>query len=329
MKRGSQKQTLLVGAILLFALSGISLIHLAGGIDNFVKLVSEIDSSVLVAMLFLLLAEIVKSVRLVVFSSSNGARVRLHWAIISRLVGRFFGILTPAYSGATPARAAVIASTSGMEAGAAFGLTTMESLFDTFLPVGVTFLLTLPLLPATWLPFLTSLFLGTLWVGGIVWAKTEKFVNFIERRFGAKGYACYLIRQRDHFFKSLSSIVRNRLIFTVGGTLTLVAHLLETYSIIVLSRIFIVPGTWSALEQLWKAFLALEISNVMIMSPTPGGALFFEYGLAGVLEPSILVWWRIIYILFSLIPGLFLLLLIGRVRSYAKHVLEAEVKKCD
>lgn len=329
MKRGSQGGRLLAGALVLFGLSSISLIHLAGGPRDFIRLLENIDSTVIVSVIFLFLAEIVKGIRLTVFSSTNGEPVKLHWAITSRLVANFFGILTPAYSGATPARATVLASASNMEAGTAFALTTMESLFDTFLPVGITFLLTLPLLPGTWLPFIMSLFLGFMWVGGLVWAKTERFVEFIERRFSGKGYACYLLRQREYFFNSLSAIVGNRLIFVAGGILTLIAHLLQTYSIIVLSRILLVPGSLSAVEELWKSFLALEISNVMVMSPTPGGALFFEYGLAGVLSPSTLIWWRIVYVVYSLLPGLLILLLIGRVRSYARHVVESEVKNCD
>lgn len=329
MNKSNQKHTLLVGALLLFALSGLSLIHLAGGIGNFIRVIVEINYRVLVAMVFLLLADIVRGVRLVALSKSMNKRVGLLWAVVSRLVGRFFGILTPAYSGSTPARAAVIAAETGMHAGTAFGLATLESLFDTFLPITITLILTIPLLPRTWLPFLTSLFLGLMWIGGIAWAKTEKFTRFIERRFGGKSYTCYLLRQRDLFLESLSSIVKDRFIIVVGGTLTLMAHLLETFSIMILSPTPLTPLDWNVLWSLWRSFLALEISNVMVMSPTPGGALFFEYGLAGVLDPETLIGWRITYILFSLIPGFLLILITGRMRKYLEHVVEEEVRACD
>ncbi|MCE4601192.1 MAG: flippase-like domain-containing protein [Desulfurococcales archaeon] len=327
MRSGSQR-TLIAGAVVLFTLSGLSLIHLTGGPSRLLHLVLEMDSSVVVAMLFLFLAELVKAVRLTLFARSYGLRVPLHWALTARLVGRFFGVLTPAYSGATPARAAVIAAASNMEPGSAFGITTIESLFDTFLPIAVTLILTIPLLPATWLAFLTSLFLASLWLGGIGWVRTDRFVKFVNRRVKTD-YACYLLRQRDKFLKSMSSILRNRLVFTIGLTLTLAAHIVETYSILVLSHSATIEPGWSMLESVWKSFLALEISNVMVMSPTPGGALFFEYGLTGVLDPALLVWWRITYVVFSLIPGLLILLLLGRVREYARSLLETEVKTCE
>jgi len=319
---------LAVGALLMALLSGLALMGIAGGPRELAHIIASLDPALLAAsFLILFVAEAVKAVRLVVLGWLEGVRIPLGWAMIARLVGRFFGVITPAYTGATPARATIVSAAARVGVGEAFAITTVESVYDSFLPVGVTLLLTIPLLPATWLPFLVSLFILFMWLGGLGWARTRSFERFLRKRLRSEKLLCYALRQREEFFQALRRSTRPRHI-AATLTLTLAAHVVEALSILLL--VAGVSGFAQAVapEQVFRAFLALEVSHVMVMSPTPGGALLFEYGLTGILSTGAIVAWRIVYVLFSLIPGVLLLALIGPVRRGIAEVVERGVSRC-
>jgi len=319
---------LVVGAAAMAALSALALTGIAGGPRELVEIVLSLDPALLAAsFLILFLAELVKALRLVVLGFFEGVRIPLGWAVVARLVGRFFGVITPAYMGATPARATIVSAAARVGVGEAFAITTVESVYDSFLPVAVTLILTVPLLPATWLPFLVSLFILFMWLGGLGWARTRSFERFLRKRLRSERLLCYALRQREEFFSALKRSMRPS---HVGATLslTVAAHIVEALSILLL--VAGVSGFASAVvpDQVFRAFLALEVSHVMVMSPTPGGALLFEYGLTGILTAGAIVAWRIVYVLFSLIPGFMLVLLIGQVREGIVEVVEKGVSRC-
>ncbi len=329
--KGRGWRSLTLWAVLLVAISGVSLVHIAGGPSRFIEEVSRLDEAALYALGILLLAEMVRAVRLQVLARSYSISVPFHWALTARLVGRFFGILTPAYSGSTPARSAVISWVSGKEIGASFAVATMESIFDAMLPVAITLFLTIPLLPATWLPFLVSLFIALLWIGGIGWARTDRFEEFLRRRLRSERLLCYILKQRTEFFQVLRRTTRPRFVFA-GTALTILAHIVETFSVIVLALGASgnsIPILSISVGEVFRSFLALEASHVMVMSPTPGGAGLFEFGLTGILTPEVIVWWRIVFILFSLAPGLLLLALFSSIRRHLRETVERGIGGCD
>jgi len=124
----------------------------------------------------------------------------------------------------------------------------------------ITLALTIPLLPDAILPFLVSLFIVLMWVGGLGWARTRSFARVVERVAGRRGLYCYIIRQRDLFFAALR---RGARVESVGPALalTLASHLVETLSVLVL--------VWDSVggglpEALFLGFIALEVSHVMV-----------------------------------------------------------------
>ncbi len=328
MRRLRKHRTLITGAVILFILSSVSLIHIAGGPSKLAYYIIHLDVYALLAMATLLLGEIIRAVRLSLFSRFQGVEVSFSVSLLSRLMGRFFGVLTPAYSGATPTRAAVLSSYTGVSVGKALAITTMESLFDVFLPVSITLVLTIPFLPETWLPFSISLLIAFLWLGGLGWARSTRFVGLLEKilKGRRRRYICYLLDQRELFFKTLSELGRTPLLLVTAFILTIIAHIVESISILVISKgllVMINP------QSIVKAFLAMEISNVMVMAPTPGGALFFEYGLVGVLSSGVLVTWRLTFIIFSLLPGLLLFTVGKKAKQFIDYEVRKEALECD
>jgi len=326
LKRG--RGTLVSGAIILALFTGFSLIHIAGGPSRLAYYILHLDVYALLAMLALLGGEMIRAIRLVLLGKSEGACMSYTTALLARLIGRFFGILTPAYTGATPARAAVIASYTEISMGESFAIATLESLFDVFLPVFITLILTIPFLPATWLPFTVSLFIAGMWLAGLSWARSNRFASSMNRLFRGKRrkYLCYMLQQRDLFFKTFGELSRKPLLLATGLLLTIAAHIVESVSIILLAH-----GLTEIinLSSVIRAFLAMEVSHVMVMTPTPGGALFFEYGLVGILSSGVLVVWRITFIVFSLLPGILLVTVAKRAKAYIEEGVKREVSACD
>ncbi len=317
-----------VGAALLAALSSLSLASIAGGPGRLADYVASLGGRVLgLSMLFLLLADAVRAVRLMVMARLEGSRVGFSSAMVSRLVGRFFGILTPAYTGATPARAATLAALESMEPGRAFALAALESVYDSFVPVAFTVVLTLPLLPSTILPLLVSLFILVMWIGGLGWARTKSFARIVSRAVKSERLRCYILEQRELFFRVLSRGARPPNA-APALALTIASHAIETLSVLVIVHGGLEGVSSSGVHALVLSFLALEVTHVMIMAPTPGGAILFEYGLAGFLPAEAVVHWRIVYVLYSLLPGGILLILAGRLREYAARLEEVEPGGC-
>jgi len=115
-----RRSRLLVGGAFLVVLSTLSLVGVSGGPGRLAEYLASIPLDALAAALVLLLAaDLVRVARLMLLARAEGARVGFRAALAARLVGRFFGILTPAYTGATPARAAVLAAMERIEPGEA------------------------------------------------------------------------------------------------------------------------------------------------------------------------------------------------------------------
>ena len=306
---------LALGAVGLAVLSALGLLLVAGGPEELARSIRALGyESLLYGFTALFAADLVRTIRLLVIARLEGDRVRFRTALVARLFGRFAGILTPAYTGSTPARAAVISAFDGVSPGRSMAAATVESVYDSLLPVAVTLVLTLPLLPRTWLPLLVSLFIVMLWIGGLGWARTRSFERLVRDRLPER-LACIILAQREQFYSFLRANLRPRLVALVLA-LTVASHIIEAVGVLIIT--LGVGSVFSGAALLLQSFIALEVTHVMVMSPTPGGALFFEYGVASVLPPEATVHWRIVYILYSLLPGGVLLVIFPRLREYAR-----------
>ncbi len=315
---------LALGAIGLVVLSAIGLILVAGGPEGLLKSIRALGARPLIyGFTALFVADLIRTLRLLAITRFEGDRVRFRTALIARLFGRFAGILTPAYTGSTPARAAVISAFDQVPPGRSMAVATVESVYDSLLPVAVTLVLTIPLLPRTWLPLLVAFFIVLLWVGGLGWGRTRSFESLVKKRLPER-LACIVLTQREQFYSVLRANLRPRLVAPILA-LTILSHVIEATGVLAITL-----GVSAVLSSaaVIQSFIALEVTHVMVMSPTPGGALFFEYGVASVLPPEATVHWRIVYVLYSLLPGVILLVIFPRLREYARG-LEKYGGDCD
>ncbi len=316
---------LVLGMIILSMLSLASLLHILGGPSGFVRAVKNINPRVFIASFTLLfLAEIVKSWRLTLIGYLMGIRVPVKDSLIARISGRFTGILTPAYAAATPTRAIIVSAYTGLEPGKSFGLAVYESLLDSFVPVTFTLILLIPLLPKSLIPVLIALFIAFMWIGGIGYVSTDRIERLMKRLGFPEEAICYVHHQRMLFVRAIKSSANPRILLP-SLFVTLAAHMIEAYALYtVLTGSLIIHS----LTELLKAFILLEASYVLAMSPTPGGALFFEYGLAEMMNPQSLLAWRIVFLVFSLLPGLIIVLTVKPVRRYIEEALIRDVQEC-
>ena len=323
--KGTRKA--LIGLLLLLSLSGLSLVHISGGIEGLLFAVRRARLGIVaLAALILFLAEIVKAWRLVIIAERLGLRVGFWHSLLARIAGRFVGVLTPAYAGATPVRALVLSAYTRLEPGTSFGLAVAESLLDTLIPVVVAIGFSLPLLPRTWLVLLVSLCLASAWILGLLYAGSKRFERRLRRLRLPDRAVCYIMRQRSLFLEGIRG-ASDRRVLAPALAITLAAHLVEATALMVILayRGLMRPG----LGLLAYSFLLLEASYVLSMSITPGGAAFFEYGLAGLMDPTSLFEWRLAYLSFSLIPGFLAVLAVRPVREYIRHALESDNEGAD
>ncbi len=316
---------LLTGLILLLLLSAGALTHIGGGPRQLLQLLVSLDPRIIgFAMLALFAGEVVKAWRLTFLSEKTVKRVPLGVSLLARFSGRFVGVLTPAYTGAAPTRSLIISAYTGVPPGESFSLATMESILDTILSVLVVLVFTAPLLPESWLVFLVSICIGASWLLGVLWAGSDGFTRFIRRLRLPENLECYILNQRDLFMRGLREALRMR-VLTPSLLITLLSHIFESIALlIIITESIGVTG----LSLILKSFILMEATYVLSMSITPGGSLFFEYGLASLMSPRSLLAWRVVYLLFSILPGLIIVVALRPVRRYIEEALEREVTDC-
>lgn len=325
MGRKKPWRRLLIGLVLLLFLSTGALAHIGGGPRQLARLLLSLDPlTISAAMLALFIGEIVKAWRLTFISERTGRRVPLRVSALARFSGRFVGVLTPAYTGAAPTRSLIISAYTGAPPGESFSLATMESILDTILSVIVVLLFTAPLLPESWLVFLVSLCIGASWLLGVFWAGSDGFARFIRRLRLPENLECYILNQRDLFMRGLREASRMR-VLTPSLLITVLSHIIESIALLIIITKGIIIYS---LGLVVKSFILMEATYVLSMSITPGGSLFFEYGLAGLLSPEDLLAWRVVYLLFSILPGLIIVVALRPVRHYIEEALEREVTDC-
>ena len=301
---------LAIGALLMTILSLTGMWLVVGDIRDLVSIITSISVEILLGTLvFIAASEIVKALRLYIISRMLGVRLSFTGAVIARFMGRWAALLSPASMASTPVRAGIIGAYSGSSIGEATAISILETVYDIILPLAVTITVGIMGLPSTWFLLATSIIIAGLWVAGFIFARTpttEEIVFKITRR---ESWWCYARRQRLLFLSVIEKSMAPGVV-AVSLVTTILAHMVEALAV----------GVASGWENglLWW-IIVLEVSYAMMMTPTPGGALLFEYGLGSLLQPRELVYWRLSYVASGIIPGTGIFLLVPRIREYLRE----------
>ncbi len=301
---------LAVGAILMVTLSIIGMWIVVGSIGKVLSLITSIPFVILAGTLvFIVASEVVKALRLYLISRMLGVRLSFTGAVVARFMGRWAALLSPASMASTPVRAGIIGAYSGASIGEATAISILETVYDIALPLTITIVVGLLGLPSTWFLLLTSIIISGLWIAGFLFARTPTTEEIVFKLTRRRSWWCYARRQRLLFLTVIEKSMAPSII-AVSLVTTLIAHLVEALAVGVVSE-------WDN-NLLWW-IIVLEVSYAMMMTPTPGGALLFEYGLGSLLPPRELVYWRLSYVISGIIPGTGIFLLVPRIRTYLRE----------
>ncbi len=322
----SSSKKIVGGIVALFTISFLALTILAGNPLKLINIVKSMSlSRYVLAVLVLVVAEFIRSLRLKVLAKESGKGLRFHYCLLARFLGKFASTITPAGLGGNPTRASVIGSYNQAEIGETFGITTVETFSDTLW--SSLFLIFLPLTGLTsWVITLISLFIASLWIFSIFLANNYRLINSIYSRLKiSKRMICRIERQRLLFINSLKKI-KNKKVLVIIVLLTITSHLVDAYGIMVLEGIW--DPIFSHNMSYLRALAAIEASYVLVSVPTPGGSGGIEYGLYSFLGPDLAVRWRIVQLTVALLPGVFLAIITPRILHYIKEVSFPEVDEC-
>ncbi len=283
--------------------------------------------NLIIAFSLLLCSELVRAARLTIILRSIGVKVTLKTTLIARLVGDTAGLLSPSNIAAEPARVLTLASIHGLplEVFGAAGL--LESLYD-FMSISIIALIAASLfIPASIPVLVVDIVLILLWAAGLlglvykesVWRRivcrlTKKLSPRIQE----------IIVERYRLFTRFIKENTNIKLHTISVALTILSLLLISASFIPLEKSSCTEGFLyrRSLNRLILYLVAYSMGSIMSALPTPGGSGFFEYGLSVSLPPSIVASWRMVFILFSIVPTLLILLFMARLRSRILRNLE-------
>ena len=309
-KRLRRLEHLAIGALLMAILSLTGMWLVVGDMRNLVSIITSISIQIIVGTLvFIAASEIVKALRLYMISIMLGVRLSFTGAVIARFMGRWAALLSPASMASTPVRAGIIGAYSGSSIGEATAISILETVYDIILPLAVTITVGIMGLPSTWFLLVISIIIASLWIAGFIFARTpttEEIIFKITRR---KSWWCYARRQRLLFLSVIEKSMAPGIV-AVSLVTTVLAHIVEALAVGVASG-------WENSLLWW--IIVLEVSYTMMMTPTPGGALLFEYGLGSLLQPRELVYWRLSYVASGVIPGTGIFLLVPRIREYLRE----------
>lgn len=320
MLRNEEKKTvLLIAASLVITLTAYYIYARIVKVDIGLLLRRVDPISMLLSLAFLIASEAVKAVRLYLIVRFLGSRVTLVSSLVARLVGNTAGLLTPGNIGAEPVRVLTLASLNGIpiERLAAAGV--LESLYDIMITLAVVLIASYFFLPDSLLVIVVSIFILALWIAGLtgfvyregLW---KRVVKKISRRLPERYRESFFLRYAE-FTRAVSRGFSPKANIT-SLALTLLSLVLVTLSFFPLAGrvqgdIMWEPGI---LREGASILVGYSMSFVLSFLPTPGGSGFFEYGLGIALEKQLALSWRLVFITFSILPTILILVFGVRIR---------------
>ncbi|MGB9725738.1 MAG: flippase-like domain-containing protein [Fervidicoccaceae archaeon] len=286
----------------------------ATGVD-IINEMKENSMGLLFSAMMMLLAELVKAARSYVIFKKTGYRVSFKNLVISRFVGNFMGIVTPASFASEPGRVMSLAMLEGTPLQAVMAIGVLETFYDSIMMATIALIFSLSKLPASIFVFISSFFILGLW-GFILVAFVykdslfRKIIYKFEEKMGKriKNFS-YRVLKRYTEFTDLTKT-------GLGRKLSLVSFLFTIASILIYSVSFLTIDTHSGGMpwQLLRGTIAYSSSYIMQVFPTPGGSGFFEYALSLTLNPEESALWRMVYLFVNVIPTSIILIFFVRIR---------------
>jgi uncharacterized protein (TIRG00374 family) len=317
---------ILLGVIAVITISLIALLIIAKGFRNLIIELRMLNPyNFLLAILLIYLGEVVRALRLQLIMKSFNKTLSFRYSLLARLLGRFAATVTPGGSGGSPARASIIGTYSGTEIGEALGVSLIETFADTLWPA--TFVLFVSIIGVrSIIMLIVSIAIAGLWIAGTLVVSSFKLMVKIYKRLKlTKSLLCRIERQRTLFVEALKRVKNLRLLALITF-LTIIAHLLEAYGILVLGNVWD-PMTDSML--FIRVLAAVESSYLLISIPTPGGSGGIEYGLYLYLGSSLAIKWRTTQLIASLLPGVLLSIFTPKVLNYIRESSFPETAECE
>lgn len=226
----------------------------------------------------------------------------------ARFLGDVFAKITPSSLGGEPARAYYISistSTSFMEN---YALTIYEVYHDVVFTCTLGTIISVFFLPLSIPVLATSIVTLLLWItlfNNIRSAFIDNIVNFIQSKLGRFKAIDRIIEQFNEFRKCYINVSsKTRIIDKVTiWLLTLAINIVWALSITPL-----ITKASTLTWVLYRSIAAYSMMQAISILPTPGGSGVAEYGLTIVLEPDVVVTYRLIYYFTPMVYGLTVLL---------------------
>ncbi|MEM0198595.1 MAG: flippase-like domain-containing protein [Fervidicoccaceae archaeon] len=279
---------------------------------------------IFISAAFMLVAEIVKSIRSLIIFRKIGYRVKFKNILISRFVGNFMGIVTPSSFASEPGRVMSLAMLEGTPMEGIMAAGVLETFYDSTLIAIVAAGFSLYKLPSSILILLSSFFILGLWTfifAGFVFRDSifRRVFSYLERRMGDRivGASRKILSRYAEFAE-----------FTKSGLdpeISISSFLITILTLLLYSASFLsfTSDSSGMLLQLIHGAIAYSSSYTMQVFPTPGGSGFFEYALSLSLSAYTSALWRITYLMVNLIPAGLILIFFVKIRS----VISENIKK--
>ncbi len=268
---------------------------------------------IILVFIGIILAEVVRAIRLFFILRILDTRVSFISTIISRFSGNSAGLITPGNLGAEPVRIITLASMNGLPIESLMAAGVLESFYDAVILSIIALIASFYYLPASLLVLLVAIAVLGLWFFGIVgFIYKESFwrriVLWVSKRVSDK--LSNEIYRRYKIFTAFVKTGINLRLHLVSVPLTLLALLVIVFSFMPLSESLALG--WKGVL---KGLIAYSMSFTMSILPTPGGSGFFEYGLDIVLPKEVVAVWRFTFIMASIIPTLVIMIVAVRMRK--------------
>lgn len=286
--------------------------------------------TLLLSFLFLSIAEVVRAIRLYVIILFMGKKATFLSTIAARIIGNTAGIITPGNLGAEPVRVLTLASWNGekIESLAAAGV--LESFLDALVLSIIALVAGLYFFPSSLIVILVSIAILFLWFAGLtglifregIWKKiVKKVTNKMPSKLQEEAINRYKL-----FTKIVSETI-NLKMNIIGIFLTLLSLFFLSLSFLPLLGIELSSFNQKMNNLIILGAVAYSMSFVMSILPTPGGSGFFELGLDIVLPKNIVAAWRMLFILFSVVPTILLFIFAVKARRTIVENIKKSVIK--
>lgn len=304
-----------LGRGLIITLIVVTLVILAYSVitSSLSSLLELYSMDTLVSLLVITLGWIISALRLKLLfeSSMKGITLPLIDSLAIRLIGGLIANITPSSIGGEPGRAYYLSRRIGVDTVKSYALVIYEVYYDVLAVNIIGACISVKYLPLSTPVLLVSLFMSLSWLSislKIVRAgrnmpsgldAAPRWIPGFMRKHFNKLYARYLDFASSYSeMASRISLGRKALLWL----LTILYHTIWGVAALPFIHVFNVDAVVKVVE---AYFIMQSFSSL----PTPGGSGAAEYGLSIVLDPSVVVKYRVVYYYYGIMAGLISLIM--------------------